>query len=114
MDDVILGQVAPIVGQRYGVAERHLSQLIHMNQNVLGEGCFGKVVAVTVEGCYPLCIKVYADGIGNMMEEVKNLKALEGVAGLPRVFGFSTNPPAFIMTRHGTTTLDKIDEIKGR
>ena len=54
MDDVILGQVAPIVGQRYGVAERHLSQLIHMNQNVLGEGCFGKVVAVTVEGCYPL------------------------------------------------------------
>ena len=37
-----------------------------------------------------------------------NLKALEGVAGLPRVLGFSYDPPAYIMTRHGSFTLHKL------
>ena len=41
--------------------------------------------------------------------EVKLLKALEWVAGLPRVLGYSVKPPAYLMTRHGTHTLHDMD-----
>ena len=47
----MLGQVAPVVGQHNGVAERRLSQLIATSERTLGQGSFGSVVAVTVEGC---------------------------------------------------------------
>ena len=45
---------------------------------------------------------------GSILSEIKSLKALEGVAGLPRVLGFSARPAAYLMTRHGTTTLDRL------
>ena len=105
----MLDQVAPMVGQHHGVAKRLLDTLIEESPNVLGEGQFGKVVAVTI-GCTPLCIKIRTNSryIGSaMLKEIQYLKELEGVAGLPRVLGYSNNPGAYIMTRHGTTTLEK-------
>ena len=45
---------------------------------------------------------------GSILSEIKSLKALDGVAGLPRVLGFSARPAAYLMTRHGTTTLDRL------
>ena len=46
-----------------------------------------------------------------MLEEVECLKALEGVAGLPRVLGYSVKPIAFLMTQHGTITLDDLVKL---
>ena len=76
---------------RHGVVQRDLTQLIANSHEVLGQGSYGSVKAVTVKGCDPLCIKVMQSqrDLKAMLREVKFLKALEGVDGLPRVLGFS-------------------------
>ena len=70
------------------------------------------MVAVTVDGCHPLCIKrIKGKGLcKKMLTEIEYMKDLEGVPGLSRVLGYSVKPMAFLMTRHGTTTFQAILE----
>ena len=50
--------MAPVVRYDIGVPRRPLKKLIANSQEVLGEGKYGSVVGVRVDGCDPLCIKV--------------------------------------------------------
>ena len=92
-----------------------------MSGKVLGEGAFGKVLAVDIPGCEPLCVKIIKHCTGMRLSDLKwgwrevlleahYMHVLAEVPGLPRFRGLIRNPPAFLMTRHGNNTLKDVLE----
>lgn len=89
------------------VQARHVwSQLT--NNNLLGEGTYGKVFQIQLADIhFPICLKL-AKGPRrreNNLTECEMLGHLQGVKGVPRVLGVSRQPDAFLMTMHGHCTL---------
>uniref|UniRef100_A0A0P4VZ56 Protein kinase domain-containing protein n=1 Tax=Scylla olivacea TaxID=85551 RepID=A0A0P4VZ56_SCYOL len=77
-------------------------------ENLLGEGAFGRVYKLDVADVEaPVCIKVAKDPqSGNFLREIRNLRRVEGMKGVPRVVAISGAPEGFIMTMHGRRTLE--------
>ena len=52
---------APLHAHLDGVALRDLTGVIENSHEVLGEGAYGCVAAVDIDGCQPLCVKTIFD-----------------------------------------------------
>lgn len=84
-----------------------------VKERLLGRGTFGEVYSLPFETYpseIPLCLKVprrwpCRDPFKDAINEALRLKALEGVAGVPRLIEISVDPPGFIMTQHSSTRL---------
>lgn len=105
---------APFESDLNGVALRDLNGVIENSHEVLGEGGYGRVLAVDIAGCPPLCVKIIFDEdlVEETLQEAQYMLALQDVSGIPCVLGISESPLALLMTRHGTHTL--FDVARGR
>ncbi|MPC32454.1 hypothetical protein E2C01_025765 [Portunus trituberculatus] len=85
-------------------------------ENLLGEGAFGRVYHLDVANVEaPVCIKVAKDPQSeNFLQEIRNLRRVVGVEGVPRVVAISRAPEGFIMTMHGRRTLESWLMIWGK
>ena len=101
---------APLIAHLDGVALRDLTGVINNSHEVLGQGGFGRVAAVDIAGCQPLCVKTILDEdlMEDTLQEAQHMFALRDVSGIPRILGISESPLALLMTRHGRYTLKDV------
>lgn len=86
---------------------RALAPQLH-HKDLLGEGAYGGVYRIRLDDVpYELCLKLMrtAHALDCTLHEANALAVTKHVKGVPRLVAVCLDPPAIIMTMHGTETL---------